>query len=67
MSTEVTALGEREIVALAISLEEEDVRIYQDLAEKVRALLTDLAGNEEDHQELLATEVREKKQPSKSK
>jgi rubrerythrin len=34
MSTEITALGEREILALAISLEAEDARIYSDLAEK---------------------------------
>ena len=37
MTTEITALGEREILALAISLEEEDARIYRDPAEKVRA------------------------------
>ena len=36
MTTEITALNEREILALAISLEEEDARIYRDLAEKVR-------------------------------
>ena len=37
MTTEITALSEREILALAISLEKEDARIYRDLAEKVRA------------------------------
>ena len=36
MTTEIAALGEREILALAISLEAEDVRIYDDLAEKLR-------------------------------
>jgi rubrerythrin len=36
MTTEITALSEQEILALAISLEEEDARIYRDLAEKVR-------------------------------
>lgn len=44
MATEITALGEREILALAIALEEEDVRIYRDLAEKVRAQLPGLAS-----------------------
>jgi hypothetical protein len=44
MATEITALGEREILALAIGLEEEDVRIYRDLAEKVRAQLPGLAS-----------------------
>ena len=44
MVTEITALGEREILALAISLEEEDVRIYRDLAEKVRAQFPDIAS-----------------------
>jgi len=37
MTTEITAMSEQEILALAISLEEEDARIYRDLAEKVRA------------------------------
>ena len=44
MVTEIAALGEREILALAISLEEEDVRIYRDLAEKVRAEFPDIAS-----------------------
>jgi erythrin-vacuolar iron transport family protein len=44
MTTEITALGEREILALAISLEEEDVRIYRDLAEKVRARFSGVAS-----------------------
>ena len=44
MTTEITALGEREILALAISLEEEDVRIYRDLAEKVRARFSGIAS-----------------------
>ena len=44
MATEITSLGEREILALAISVEEEDVRIYRDLAEKVRAQFPGLAS-----------------------
>jgi erythrin-vacuolar iron transport family protein len=44
MVTEITALGEREILALAISLEEEDVRIYRDLAENVRAQFPEIAS-----------------------
>jgi rubrerythrin len=36
MSIEISALGEREILALAISLEAEDVRIYTNLAEALR-------------------------------
>ena len=37
MSKEFTELDEREILALAISLEEEDGRIYMDFAEKLKA------------------------------
>ena len=44
MSTEITALGEREILALAISLEAEDIRIYTDLAEKIRDRFPRLAS-----------------------
>ena len=44
MSAEITALGEREILALAISLEAEDVRIYTDLAEKIRDRFPRLAS-----------------------
>ena len=44
MSTEITALGERKILALAISLEAEDVRIYTDLAEKIRDRFPRLAS-----------------------
>jgi rubrerythrin len=44
MSTEITALGEREILALAISLEAEDIRIYGDLAEKIRDRFPRLAS-----------------------
>jgi rubrerythrin len=36
MSKEFTELDEREILALAISLEEEDGRIYMDFAEKLK-------------------------------
>src|SRR5215469_4195245 len=44
MTTEITALSEQEILALAISLEEEDARIYRDLAEKVRARFPGIAS-----------------------
>jgi rubrerythrin len=44
MTTEITALDEREILALAISLEAEDVRIYDDLAEKLRDRFPKLAS-----------------------
>ncbi|MBV8227986.1 MAG: hypothetical protein JO232_22670 [Verrucomicrobia bacterium] len=44
MTTEITALGEREILGLAISLEAEDVRIYDDLAEKLRDHFPKLAA-----------------------
>jgi len=37
MSKEFTDLDEREILALAIALEEEDSRIYRDFAEKLKA------------------------------
>jgi erythrin-vacuolar iron transport family protein len=36
MSKSFTDLGEREVLALAISLEEEDSRIYQDYAERMK-------------------------------
>ena len=36
MSKEFAELDEREILALAISLEEEDGRIYMDFAEKLK-------------------------------
>jgi len=44
MTTEITALSEQEILALAISLEEEDARTYRDLAEKVGARFPDTAS-----------------------
>ena len=44
MSTEIAALSEREILALAISLEAEDIRIYTDLAEKIRERFPKLAS-----------------------
>ena len=60
MTKEITALGEREILALAISLEQEDVRIYRDLAEKVRArfsgiasILDSMQGEESSHHDRL--------------
>ena len=37
MSKAFTDLEEREILALAISLEEEDSRIYRDFAEKLKS------------------------------
>jgi len=37
MSKEFTDLDEREILALAIALEEEDSRIYRGFAEKLKA------------------------------
>ena len=37
MSKAFTDLEEREILALAIALEEEDSRIYRDFAEKLKA------------------------------
>ena len=36
MSRSFTDLGEREVLALAISLEEEDSRIYRDYAERMK-------------------------------
>jgi rubrerythrin len=47
-------------------MEDETRRFYQDAAnhapsEEVRALLNDLAGAEEDHQDLLVAEIRQKK------
>src|SRR5258708_13489426 len=36
MSKSFTDLGEREVLALAISLEEEDSRIYRDYAERMK-------------------------------
>jgi erythrin-vacuolar iron transport family protein len=44
MPKEITELSEREILAVAISLEAEDVRIYNDLAEKVRKRFPNLAS-----------------------
>jgi erythrin-vacuolar iron transport family protein len=44
MVTEISTLSEREILALAISLEDEDVRIYRDLAEKVRPQFPEIAS-----------------------
>jgi rubrerythrin len=60
MTTEITALGEREILGLAISLEAEDVRIYDDLAEKLRdhfpklaAILESMRAEESSHHDRL--------------
>ncbi|MGA8655690.1 MAG: ferritin family protein [Chthoniobacterales bacterium] len=62
----------RQVLRLVMAMEAETRRFYQDAAnhapsEEVRALLTDLADAEEDHQDLLAAETKEKKQPSESK
>ena len=56
----------RQILRLVSTMEDETRRFYQDAAnhassEEVRALLNDLAGAEEDHQDLLAAEIRQKK------
>jgi erythrin-vacuolar iron transport family protein len=60
MRKEITELGEREILALAVSLEAEDVRIYHDLAESVRERFPNLApilesmrGDESSHHDRL--------------
>jgi erythrin-vacuolar iron transport family protein len=60
MSAEITAFGEREILALAISLEAEDVRIYADLAENLRdrfpklaSILESMRGEEASHHDRL--------------
>jgi erythrin-vacuolar iron transport family protein len=60
MTMELTALGEREILALAISLEAEDVRIYDDLAAKIRSqfpklasILESMRGEESSHHDRL--------------
>jgi rubrerythrin len=54
------SLSEREILALAIGGEEEDGRVYRDMAERVReafpdtaALFTDMAGEEDEHRRRL--------------
>ena len=57
----------RQILRLVMGMEAETRRFYQDAAnhapsEEVRALLTDLAEAEEDHQDLLVAETRAKKQ-----
>ena len=45
MSKAFTDLEEREILALAIALEEEDSRIYRDFAEKLKAQHPAIAFN----------------------
>jgi Rubrerythrin len=44
MSKAFTDLEEREILALAIALEEEDGRIYRDFAEKLKASYPEMAS-----------------------
>ena len=60
MSIEISALAEREVLALAISLEAEDVRIYTDLAEALRerfpklaTILDSMRGEESSHHDRL--------------
>lgn len=60
-------LSEREVLALAIANEEEDSRIYADLAEGLRAdypatatLFADMAGEENEHRRRLIETYREK-------
>jgi erythrin-vacuolar iron transport family protein len=60
-------LSEREVLALAIANEEEDSRIYADLAEGLRedypataTLFTDMAGEENEHRRRLIETYREK-------
>ncbi len=60
-------LTEREILALAIANEEEDGRIYVDIAEGLRAdypgsaqMFTDMAAEEADHRRMLLDLYREK-------
>ncbi len=60
-------LSEREVLALAIANEEEDSRIYADLAEGLRVdypatatLFTDMAGEENEHRRRLIEMYREK-------
>jgi erythrin-vacuolar iron transport family protein len=61
MSRSFTDLGEREVLALAISLEEEDSRIYRDYAERMKekypetaSILESMAGVELSHKQRLA-------------
>ena len=56
----LTELDEKEILALAISSEEEDGRIYADFAESLRAeypdsarVFTDMAAEESEHRRML--------------
>ena len=62
-----SALGERELLALAISLEEEDARIYGEFAEGLRETYPDtarmfeaMADEESDHRHRLLTLYRDK-------
>ena len=57
----------RQILRLVMAMEAETRRFYQDAAnhapsEEVRSLLNDLAGAEEDHEDLLVAEVKREKQ-----
>jgi rubrerythrin len=62
-----SALTEREVLALAIGAEEEDGRIYSDIAERLRAdfpasaaVFVEMAGEESDHRRRLLDLYREK-------
>jgi rubrerythrin len=62
-----SALSEREVLALAIGAEEEDGRIYNDIAERLRedfpasaAVFVEMAGEETEHRHKLLELYREK-------
>jgi rubrerythrin len=62
-----TELSEREVLALAIGAEEEDGRIYNDIAERLReefpasaAVFTEMAGEETEHRHKLLDLYRDK-------
>jgi erythrin-vacuolar iron transport family protein len=62
----------RQILKFVMAMEAETRRYYQDAAnhadsEDVRMLLNDLAGAEEDHADLLVTQVKVTKESSKTK
>ena len=65
------AVSPRQILSFVMAMEAEIRRYYQDAAnhadsEDVRTLLNDLARAEEDHADLLVTEVKARKESSKT-
>ena len=65
------ALSPRQVLSYVLATEAETRRFYQDAAnhassEDVRTLLTDLAGTEEDHVDLLVAEVKANKGSAKA-